>query len=102
MAGEVPQADIDHINQDRTDNRFCNLRVASRSENKANVGLRSDNVSGYKGISYVKARRLWQATISRDGKAKYLGRFARKENAALAYNFAAFELFGEYACFNRG
>lgn len=45
---------IDHINGDKADNRWINLRLASRSENNSNVGLRKDNTSGIKGLRFAE------------------------------------------------
>lgn len=50
MLGYYPE-EVDHINNKRDDNRWCNLRAASKTENQHNAGLRSDNTSGIKGIS---------------------------------------------------
>ena len=68
---------VDHINNDQSDNRFCNLRTATRAENGMNTG-KSNGASLYKGVYYQKARdiigsrgkqkRCWRATISVGGK----------------------------------
>lgn len=76
--------EVDHINGDKTDNRLVNLRAVTRLENMKNTSRRSDNTSGYTGISYDGERRLWAAEIISEGKKKHLGRFASKSQAAAA------------------
>ncbi|MCI0598747.1 MAG: HNH endonuclease [Beijerinckiaceae bacterium] len=49
VKGEWPRADIDHINLDRADTRFCNLRQATRAQNMANIRKQRNNTGGYKG-----------------------------------------------------
>jgi hypothetical protein len=67
--GEMPTMEIDHMNGIRTDNRFCNLRLASRSLNTQNMhNRRSDNRSGHIGVSYHKATGLWRSRIHLGGK----------------------------------
>jgi hypothetical protein len=103
MTGEWPQTDIDHINGDRDDNRWCNLRSATRSQNIANMKTPSNNTSGIKGVSWSASHRKWRAQIG-IGKCangyyytKFLGRFDTKEEAAEAYRVAAEARFGEFA-----
>jgi len=74
--------EVDHINRDRTDNRITNLREVTRGENVANTHRR-DNKSGVPGVYYNPAcgQRPWVAYKDRDGKRKYLGYFATKEQA---------------------
>lgn len=91
------ESPIDHINQNKLDNRIENLRLATRSKNSANKKLKS-NKSGYRGV-YPHFDK-WIAQISIDGKVKALGRYTTKEEAALAYNQAALELWGEDAEIN--
>lgn len=97
MTGSWPEQDVDHINLDRADNRWTNLRAASRSENLGNIGARSDNKSGLKGAYYSKRLRKWQSFIQIQGKHDYLGLFATAEEAHAAYAKAAAERFGEFA-----
>jgi hypothetical protein len=92
---------IDHVNADGLDNRRKNLRVATQSENLANARLRSNNRSGLKGVSWSKERRLWEAKIRVRGKTIHLGRHLTPVGAALAYDLAAVEFFGEFARTNR-
>jgi hypothetical protein len=91
MKGEWPKADIDHINGDRTDNRWCNLREATNSQNQANRPRPANNRSGSKGISWCKRNGKWEAGIKR-----HLGWFDTPGSAALAYAIAAEKYFGEF------
>ena len=98
MTGEWPTTDVDHINGNRADNRWSNLRLASRAENNANAGLPKNNTSGVKGVSFdPKRKRPWRAMISKDNRSRLLGDFSTKEEAATAYQQAAMEQFGEFA-----
>ena len=92
--------DTDHINCDGLDNRKCNLRLASRAQNLFNVKIGRGNKSGYKGVSWHKAAKKWEACIKANGKKLYLGCFATTELAAAAYNKAAVKHFGQYARLN--
>jgi hypothetical protein len=96
VAGEQ----VDHINGNSLDNRRCNLRVATQSQNNKNASKRKDNTSGFKGVSYHKKCKQWVAYINCDGKRTYLGLFASKETAAKAYNNKAIDLHKEYAKLN--
>src|SRR6185369_10895033 len=73
--GEWPRGDIDHVNRTRSDNRLCNLRVATRSQNLGNMGRRPVNTSGYKGVTWHKRAEKWLAQISVNRKNIYLGLF---------------------------
>lgn len=83
--GEWPIGDIDHINGVRSDNRLTNLRDVPRSMNVQNVRVaRSSNLScGVLGVTPKNQK--WQASISCDGKRKYLGVFDTPEDAGSAY-----------------
>lgn len=90
---------IDHINGNGLDNRRKNLRFCSIAENVRNAH-RTCGKSKYKGVSWHKYGKKWRAEIRYDYKATYLGYFDTEEQAALAYNSKALELFGEFACLN--
>lgn len=95
-AGDLRQ--VDHINQAATlDNRKCNLRIASVSQNLQNARVRSDNSSGYKGVSWCRSRKKWKAEIHKDRQYIFLGYYSSKEEAASAYRQAAQKLFGAFA-----
>ena len=99
----APQQDVDHIKRadgSHAQDRLRNLRIASRSQNLMNQTIRSNNTSGYKGVSWQKTVNQWKAQIVSCGRHKYLGLFATPEAAALAYDKAAKELHGEFAKLN--
>jgi len=94
--GEFPPNHIDHKNGIKTDNRLVNLRPATNGENVVNSGVRSDNSSGFKGVSWNKNARKWTAYVNIDKKRFYLGLFDDPELAALSYAGASRLLFGEF------
>jgi len=84
MNGAFPNGQIDHINRIKTDNRICNLREASPSENQQNHPLHSDNTSGFTGVSWVKRINKWRAEIKHNGKNIHLGYHKTIEEAVAA------------------
>jgi hypothetical protein len=99
MTGEFPPCFVDHKNNIKSDNRWCNLRPATRSQNMCNTVLRSNNSSGYKGVSLIKASGKWSSKIRVNGKHIWLGSFEDKESAAEAYIDAAKKYHHDYARF---
>jgi hypothetical protein len=75
--------------RNRTDNRRNNLRVVTRQINALNTGIRSNNTSGYKGVSYNKVAHKFGARITRNGINRHLGLFDTPEKAYQAYLTAA-------------
>ena len=104
MSREVLKPDrekmVDHINGNPLDNRKCNLRQCSNSQNQANSRIRIDNKSGYKGAYWRRKEKKWCAAIKKDGKVIYLGLFFCLIKAAKAYNEAAVKYHGEFARIN--
>lgn len=94
--GVWPKDQIDHINGVKTDNRICNLREATNSENGKNLGLSKANTSGFKGVCFDKRTSKWRATIKVNFKAKCLGRFERIEDAVKARKDAEAKYFKEW------
>ena len=92
--------DVDHINGDTLDNRKSNLRLCNQSQNQANRKMNKNNKSGYRGVHWDEQGRRWKAQIKVNGKKIGLGLFYDKNEAALAYNIAAKESFGEFASLN--
>lgn len=97
MTGETPDAQIDHINGIRDDNRFANLRLADSKENQRNAKLRKV-ASFAKGVSAY--RKKFRASIKFNGKSIHIGYYSTIDEAAHAYNKAAIKYFGEFACLN--
>ena len=97
--GWLPR-EIDHENRIKTDNRIGNLRPATSSQNKGNIQLLRTNSSGYRGVSRNSRSGKWHAQIKIHGKQTYLGRADTPEQAAVIYNQAAREHFGEFAYLN--
>ena len=96
-----PAADmqVDHINGDKLDNRRCNLRICTQSQNLANM-ISVTGTSKYKGVYWSSTQKKWVAQIVLDKKAKYLGCFDSEEAAASCYDLAAYMNFGEFAKVN--
>ncbi len=90
--GEWPKQYIDHINGDRADNRLCNLRDVSKSDNHKNMSLASHSTSGVIGVSWNKKLGKWAAYIYDSGKRNHLGVYASKEEAVAARKAAETEL----------
>jgi len=84
MTGEMPTHQIDHINRDRADNRYTNLRELTNYENNLNKGLTKRNKTGTTGVHLVKRTGKYMASIQREGKNKHLGTFKTKEEAIKA------------------
>lgn len=91
--------DVDHRNGNGLDNRRENLRITTRSENLANTDGRG-GTSQFKGVSYDLRTHRWKAQITVDGRNRNLGRYDTEDQAALAYNLAATDAWGEYARLN--
>lgn len=87
---------VDHINNNKTDNHATNLRWATTSENAMNQKLSTANTSGHKGVSYDKRRNKWAVQIILNGKKIYLGRFDDIADAVHARKKKAEELFGKF------
>jgi hypothetical protein len=97
MTGEWPPDQIDHVNGNRNDNCFSNLRLATRVENSRNRKIASNNRSGIKGVCWVTQKRKWRAQIMINKHTITLGDFTNIEDAAAAYEAAANKYFGEFA-----
>lgn len=91
---------VDHINFDKLDNRKCNLRICTHTQNLSHKPPTKRNTSGYKGVSYHKREKRWRATISANRIKYHLGDFLTAIEAAKAYNEVAVKYHGEFAWLN--
>jgi hypothetical protein len=82
--GEPPKEDLDHINQNKLDNRIENLREATRRQNMQNVTLHKHNSSGFKGVAWHSLRKKWRAYIFNGYKQTHLGLFETLDQAVQA------------------
>lgn len=87
---------IDHINGDKLDNRKSNLRLCNKSSNGMNRGTQSNNKVGIKGVTFVRVRNKFRATIFYK-KQIHLGFFNTKEEAGNAYISASIKYFKEFS-----
>jgi hypothetical protein len=79
--GAYPKNKIDHINHNRSDNRFENLREVTHSVNSKNCRLRKNNSSGFNGVYFNKFAKKWAINMMVNGEIKYFGYFKTKEDA---------------------
>lgn len=94
-----PSEMIDHANRNGLDNRRCNLRRCTRSQNLFNSKRRSDNSTGVKGVRMLENGNF-RARIGVNGNRLFLGDFKTLEEAGLAYRVAALRYAGSFSRFN--
>jgi hypothetical protein len=91
---------VEHINEDKLDNRRENLLYPINASERSQRGKSSKNTSGYTGVSYDKRRNKWKAYITKNRQKKTIGYYTTPEAAARAYNDAASTYYGEKARLN--
>lgn len=89
VTGKWPREHIDHIDGNKLNNKFVNLREANSSQNAQNTNICSANTSGFRGVNFHKYVQRWRAAIYVNKKRIELGHFDTKEEAAYFYNYAA-------------
>lgn len=92
--------EIDHINGNKSDNRRCNLRISTSSQNKMNMKKRK-GTSNYKGVSWKTQNNKWVSQIRFKTKKLHLGYYNLEKDAAIAYNKAAIKFYKEFAILNQ-
>ena len=98
--GEFPKIQIDHINRIKTDNRICNLREATTSQNGFNKELNKRNKSGFRNVSWDKHHKKWKVTLRCNKKEIFIGTFKDIDLANKAAIEARIKYFGEF--YNHG
>ena len=96
IAGTPKGMETDHINGDKLDNRFKNLRVCTKSENMRNRGKQRDNKSGFKGVYFQKLKGKFASQIRLHGKVTCLGLYSTAADAHAAYCAASARIHGEF------
>jgi hypothetical protein len=97
MTGKWPNPEVDHENTDCGDDRWDNLREASRQQNACNTRLRHHSKAGLKGVRWHRKNKKWEAKITVHSRQIYLGCYITKEAAHQAYCSAAARLHGDFA-----
>lgn len=97
MTGEWPNDCIDHKDMQPSNNKFSNLRLATKAQNQRFQRKPSHNTSGFKGVSFNKVLKKWTAKISIENKTRYIGSFETPEEAHSAYLAEAVRLSGDFA-----
>lgn len=100
MTGRWPTLLMDHINGNRDDNRWCNLREATGVENGINKGVQRNNSSGFAGIHWHKKAQRWRVRVWTKRSDTFIGQFACFGKAVKARRNAAEARYGRFAVHN--
>ena len=95
-----PEHTIDHIDNNKSNNKMKNLRSATVAENNKNKPSTKNSTSKYKGITWKSKENKWYVAVRVYGKSKHLGIFYDEVDAAIAYNQAAKKYHGDFAYIN--
>lgn len=94
--GYLPEC-IDHIDNNKINNKIDNLRAATISQNKQNIKRQSNNVTGYKNVSFNKKSQTYTVEVVILGKRHRIGTFKDLELAGLVANMAREKYHGNFA-----
>jgi hypothetical protein len=97
--GSYPIGLVDHVDRCATNNHPSNLRLADKSQNSINSKTRSDNKSGFRGVSLHSASGRWYAELSAGGKRIFRKSFGTARDAIEAYILESLEHHGEFSPF---
>lgn len=99
ITGKWPTKEIDHIDENKTNNSWNNLREATRSQNESNKKKSIVNASPYKGVFFRRRNKYnpWESFIKSNNKQIYLGSFPTAEEANKVYIEASIKIFGEFS-----
>lgn len=76
---------VDHIDNDKLNNRLNNIQLITNRQNLSKDQFRRNKTSQYIGVCWDKSRNKWIATIYLNNKHKNLGRFINEHDAHMAY-----------------
>ncbi len=102
QTGHWPKDQIDHKDNNPSNNKWENLRQANYAENSCNKTKKKNSTSKYLGVYLYRDKKTWIARITKNNKNIHLGYFKNEEKAARAYDLRAKELHGEFANLNFG
>lgn len=95
--GRFSNVEIDHIDMNKSNNEICNLREATKSDNKGNTRPSRANKTGVKGVHFHTESGKYRAAIKRGGKLFSIGRFSSIDEAKKAYDAASIAIFKEFS-----
>lgn len=96
MTGEWPPEQVDHIHPNRADNRWCNLRKATQTQNNHNARISAASASSAKGVRWVASRCKWLARVMAEGR-RYQKYFRTQQEAIDWVSAQRASLHGEFA-----
>jgi hypothetical protein len=97
MGHKIPDF-VDHINGDRSDNRWANIRPCTKSQNSMNkFYILKNSISGIRGVNWHKTERKWQVLVCVSGKRMSFGLYGDIELAEMVAVEAREKFHGEFA-----
>jgi len=96
VKGYWPYPEVDHRNRKHDDNRWHNLRIATRRENTANHGGKAVKLSGLP-VGVYRHRNKFRACVNKQGRQRFLGSFDTVAEALDARRVASLEVSGDFS-----
>lgn len=97
IKGKWPTNLLDHKDRNRTNNRFVNIREATKSQNCANAKLWKTSTSGFRGVYWEPKKKKWRVIIRQGGRRHYFGYYKCKLAAHFVHLVEFRKIFGEFA-----